>query len=250
VIVYVTLGFIATELPLFIVCRPFSQYWALPVANHQCSTYHTYTIIQTVFNISSDLLMLAIPIPPVLKAKTPKSTKALLVGIFSLGIFVVLASVLNKYYNFTMPNTTVYMIWHIREASTSVMVANLMCWWPLLRKLFGLRREFLNRSSGRSTTRASSRGTFTGGGGEFAWVEIESDGSRSSQKVDADLEGMEPGQHAKRYLGSGLDDIGEAEVIHGVAVQLEPYPESPGKGRKGIRKCVSVWQTTETKDDY
>jgi hypothetical protein len=37
------------------------------------------------------------------------------------------------------------VIWHIRETSTSVFVANMMCWWPLLRKIFGLKR-FLQRT--------------------------------------------------------------------------------------------------------
>lgn len=34
--------------------------------------------------------------------------RTLLLAIFSLGLFTVLASVLNKYYNFTLLNTTVY----------------------------------------------------------------------------------------------------------------------------------------------
>src|ERR1700749_4117577 len=109
----------------------------MPVSNPQCANYFYYCIIQMVFNVSTDLLMLVIPAPFILHARVPPLKKMLLCGIFSLGIFVVLAAVLNKYYNFTMPNTTVYMLWDIREASTSIYVANMMCLWPLLRKLFG-----------------------------------------------------------------------------------------------------------------
>jgi hypothetical protein len=58
---------------------------------------------------------------------------------------VVLAAILNKVYNFTSPDATIYMLWDIRETSTSIYVANLMCLWPLLRKLFGL-KSFLRSS--------------------------------------------------------------------------------------------------------
>jgi hypothetical protein len=138
VIGYVVLGLAAIEVPyFFILCRPFSQYWAMPVENPQCASYFYYCIIQMVFNVSSDLLMLLIPVPFIINVKVPPMKRAMLVGIFSLGIFVILAAVLNKYYNFTGANTTVYMVWDIRETSTSIYVANIMCWWPLLRKMFG-----------------------------------------------------------------------------------------------------------------
>ncbi|KAF2421182.1 hypothetical protein EJ08DRAFT_738253 [Tothia fuscella] len=263
-IVYVALGFIATELPLFINCRPFSQYWALPVYDRECSTYHTYTIIQTVFNVSSDLFLLIIPMFPVLVAKTPRSTKAILVGIFSLGIFVILASILNKYYNFIMPNTTVYMIWHIREASTSVMVANLMCWWPLLRKIFGFRHEFLNRSSSsRNRTHASSASRpCTERPSDLDWVElsssdsnpkvetkISSNGSFSEKHVDLEKLEYGPSEIANRYAGqvSGMDGV---EVIHGVAVHFQPEKNKPRSLRGGLTRSFVVSQTTEKSDSY
>ena len=150
VIVYTAVGLVATEIPyFFVLCIPFSNYWSITAIedNKQCATYRNYCIIQMVFNVSSDLLMLMIPLPFIITAKVPPMKRMLLIAIFSLGIFVILAAILNKYYNFTMPNTTVYMVWHIREASVSIYVANIMCWWPLLRKMFGWKR-FWQRSSG------------------------------------------------------------------------------------------------------
>lgn len=108
VAVYSALGLIITESSLFIFCRPFSQYWAVPVSNKQCSTYHDYCIVQTVFNVSSDLLILMIPLPLIIRIQVSPGKRALLVLVFSLGLFTVLASILNKYYNFTLLNTTVY----------------------------------------------------------------------------------------------------------------------------------------------
>lgn len=136
---YVALGFVVIMITYYAVyCRPFSQYWAMPVSNMQCATYQNYSITQAVFNISSDAFMFAIPIPLLLKAKISLRRKALLLCVMSLGLFTIIAAILNKYFNFASPYTTIYQIWYIREASTAIYVANLMCWWPLLRKIFGL----------------------------------------------------------------------------------------------------------------
>jgi hypothetical protein len=138
--IYVAIGFVVIMITYYAVyCRPFSQYWAMPVENMQCATYQYYSITQAVFNISSDAVMFAIPIPLLIKAQLKRRRKVVLIGVMSLGLFTIIAAILNKYFNFASPLTTTYQIWYIREASTAIYVANLMCWWPLLRKLFGVK---------------------------------------------------------------------------------------------------------------
>ncbi|KAJ6084130.1 hypothetical protein N7486_010930 [Penicillium sp. IBT 16267x] len=132
-----------------VYCRPFSQYWAMPVDNMQCATYQHYSITQAVFNISSDAVMFAIPIPLLVRAQLKKHRKILLLGVMSLGLFTIIAAILNKYFNFASPLTTTYQVWYIREASTAIYVANLMCWWPLLRKIFGLKKFSYNSNRGQ-----------------------------------------------------------------------------------------------------
>ncbi|CAG8330779.1 unnamed protein product [Penicillium nalgiovense] len=138
--IYVATGFVVIMVTYYAVyCRPFSQYWAMPVENMQCATYQHYSITQAVFNISSDAVMFAIPIPLLIRAQLKRRRKVVLIGVMSLGLFTIIAAILNKYFNFASPLTTTYQIWYIREASTAIYVANLMCWWPLLRKLFGVK---------------------------------------------------------------------------------------------------------------
>lgn len=48
-----------------------------------------HLITNTVFNISSDLMILALPMPVFLKAQLPPKRKAVLVGVFLLGLFTV-----------------------------------------------------------------------------------------------------------------------------------------------------------------
>jgi hypothetical protein len=153
---YVLLGFAVIMITYYgVYCRPFSQYWAMPVHNMQCATYQHYSITQAVFNISSDAFMLMIPIPLIMRAQIHLRKKLLLCAVFSLGIFVIVAAILNKYFNFASPLTTTYQIWYIREASTSIYVANIMCWWPLLRKIFGL-GAFQYGTAGRYQSRPIS----------------------------------------------------------------------------------------------
>lgn len=175
--VYIAVGFVVIMLTYYAVyCRPFSQYWAMPVDNMQCATYQYYSITQAVFNISSDAVMFAIPIPLLIKAQLKRRRKVVLVGVMSLGLFTIIAAILNKYFNFASPLTTTYQIWYIREASTAIYVANLMCWWPLLRKLFGVKAFQYNSnraqrpgnpdnpnndSSGYDSNNSQSRPSFT-----------------------------------------------------------------------------------------
>jgi hypothetical protein len=243
VIAYVVLGFVAVEIPcLFILCRPFSQYWAIAPYSRECTTYHTYCIIQTVFNISSDALMLAIPIPLIVKTNVKPAKKAALIGVFGMGIFVILAAFLNKYYNFTMPGTTVYMLWHIREASVSVMVANLMCWWPLLRKIFGW-KPFVSAKvslSGRSRTIGVSKG-------KKRWTGIMRTGDSKDERTGVvDIE--RTGSRDAIVGGRSGKDV-ELLEIEGLSVDSENETYGREQHEKPT-KAIKVTTEIELRHDY
>ncbi|KAH6693307.1 hypothetical protein BKA61DRAFT_278784 [Leptodontidium sp. MPI-SDFR-AT-0119] len=131
--------FVIEILYFFVLCYPFDQYWALPVRNAQCATYHNYSIVQMVFNISSDIGLILTPLPMVWVAQLPVKRKLILTLVFGLASFTVMAAALNKYYNFASPLTTVYQLWYIRESSISLVVSNIICTWQLLQKIFHFR---------------------------------------------------------------------------------------------------------------
>ncbi|KKY16372.1 hypothetical protein UCDDS831_g07051 [Diplodia seriata] len=149
---YVFLGYVIIQITFFGVwCRPFSQYWAIDPSNAQCANYGNYCIMILVFNTSSDLLLMWVPIPLIWKAQMKRKKKIMLVAVFSLGLFNVVAAVLNKTYNWILPGSHVYMIWYVRESSTGIYVANATCCWPLFRKLVsatGLGGSWTNSISG------------------------------------------------------------------------------------------------------
>ncbi|KIH92812.1 hypothetical protein SPBR_02887 [Sporothrix brasiliensis 5110] len=157
VAIYCAVGYVVVQiLYLGVWCRPIDDYWAVPVpeGHEQCKTYLHHMITVTVFHVSSDLLMLLVPVPMIARAKLPLLRKIILCGIFSLGLLVVLVAILNRYYNFTVANSLVFLIWYNGEASTAVMVANIPFCWTLLRRLFALDAWGMSSRRSRSTSGA------------------------------------------------------------------------------------------------
>lgn len=90
VAVYAGLGFVIMEILYFGVwCRPFNQYWAVPPDNTQCSAATNHLITNAVLNITSDVMIIMIPMPVLLQAQLPVKKKAILCGVFALGTFTV-----------------------------------------------------------------------------------------------------------------------------------------------------------------
>ncbi|KAK0383392.1 hypothetical protein NLU13_9304 [Sarocladium strictum] len=150
---YVVVSFVVMEiLYLGVWCRPFSQYWAVPPDNVQCSAATNHLITNTVFNISSDIMIILIPMPIFLRSQITLKKKAVLVGVFALGTFTILCAILNKFYSFTQPFGSEWTFWYIRESSTALITANLPMTWTLFRRVFNL-RSFVGSSKDRYGSR-------------------------------------------------------------------------------------------------
>ncbi|KAL1297920.1 hypothetical protein AAFC00_006434 [Neodothiora populina] len=133
--IYVAVGYVACQLAFFCECIPFSQYWQIvPSPPRNCMVLYDYAIVQGIFNISSDLFMMLVPLPLILQVSVPLKQKVILLVIFSMGIFVIVAAALTKAEFFISVYADSYMFWYTREASVAVYVANLPCIWPLLRE--------------------------------------------------------------------------------------------------------------------
>ncbi|PSN69575.1 hypothetical protein BS50DRAFT_457207, partial [Corynespora cassiicola Philippines] len=139
-VVYVALGFVVMEILYFGVwCRPFNQYWAVPPNSSQCNAATNHLITNAVFNISSDLMIIAIPLPLLWQVRIPRKNKFVLMGIFMIGLFTIAAAIMNKYYSFRNPFGTEWTIWYLRESFTAILCANLPLTYPLVQRVFKLR---------------------------------------------------------------------------------------------------------------
>ncbi|KAK0748972.1 hypothetical protein B0T18DRAFT_321746 [Schizothecium vesticola] len=127
---------------LFHWCSPIEGYWALPVTNSECATYYKHMIFATSFNISTDLMLLCIPIPIVIQSRIPMKrcapTKIVLCCVLGLGCLNILVAVLNRYFNFTNPNSMFYLYWYVAELATAVYVGNLPLCWQLIAHVFSM----------------------------------------------------------------------------------------------------------------
>jgi hypothetical protein len=61
----------------------------------------------------------------------------------------ILTAILNRYYNFAHPDSTVYLIWYVGEVGTIILVGNLPLCWHLLQYAFRL-NAWSHHSLGRN----------------------------------------------------------------------------------------------------
>jgi hypothetical protein len=150
----------------------------------QCATYQYYQIVNAVFNISTDVMILAIGIPPVLQARLTVQQKVVLGIIFGMGAFVIVAAILRLVYCVVPALVSyVYMNWYFREASVAVYVTNLPPIWALLREFFP-NIKILGYSHRKTT---ASKGT--GQPSNPTWVTLGGSNLRSQNKdFDFDLD--------------------------------------------------------------
>jgi len=149
---YVGISWVVMEILYFGVwCRPFTMYWAVP-STTQCTAATNHLITNAVFNISSDTMILAVALPMFIKTRLPLRKKIAIVGIFSLGTFVIICAILNKVYSFNQPFGLQWTFWYVRESSTALLTANAAFVWALFRRIFKLRS--LGSFSGKNTYNA------------------------------------------------------------------------------------------------
>lgn len=154
---YSGLGYILTMALLWgFWCTPIYEYWAVPVricmfapsalqesntvfvltgSTAQCATYYHHMMFATAWNISSDLMLLCVPIPIIARSQLPLKRKIILCAVLGLGILNVIIAVLNRYYNFNNPDDLGYVYFYVAEVATAVFVGNIPLCWPLFRRI-------------------------------------------------------------------------------------------------------------------
>ena len=190
--------------------------------------------------------------------------KAILCAVFSLGVFCILAAILNRYYNFTSPyGSLIYLNWYAGEGATAVMVANIPHCWPMLSRIFRLGNfqasgghvNSGNKGYGDSfkspVTTSSRRRPFD----EHGYIRTESEERIANAGIDPgfvntpasdshgqitqsnDLElGTMPHQQAPPYTGTAVTAGGKSEGAWGT------------NGEGTIVKTVSMNQTYSDHD--
>ncbi|EKG10543.1 hypothetical protein MPH_12401 [Macrophomina phaseolina MS6] len=249
---YVALGYLIIQITFFGVwCRPFNQYWALPPSNPQCANYGHYCITILVFNTSSDLLLILIPLPLIWKAQMKRKKKLMLCAVFSLGLFNVVAAVLNKTYNWILPGSTVYMIWYVRESSTGIYVANATCCWPLFRKLIA--------ATGLGGSWTNSASNYKGQGGQDRYMYDEygnktavgpSSSSKSAHRKSAATRGSQHFSRLRSVRDRTLQSLHSGSTQHGGVMPSRDGRDSQeaintSYGEHGPSMPLEIWRQVD-----
>ncbi|KAF5593532.1 RGT2-Sensor of high external glucose concentration [Fusarium pseudocircinatum] len=155
---YVVVGFVVMQILWFAAwCRPFNHYWQVPPDDLNCSAETNHMITNAVVNISSDIMIILLPMPVFLQSQLPLKRKIILCGVFALGIFTILAATMSKIYSLGDPYGTEWSYWYIREVSTAVIAANLPLTWTLLQRVFRL--GSFHAKYGKSSNQRTGEGT-------------------------------------------------------------------------------------------
>ena len=85
-IVFNFIYYVATAVSMMALCLPRKgEIWAVALYSSRCHHAITMTYVQGIFNIVSDLFLLGLPIPVVLRLQMPQRKKWGVIAIFATG---------------------------------------------------------------------------------------------------------------------------------------------------------------------
>ncbi|KAJ5657800.1 uncharacterized protein N7484_001449 [Penicillium longicatenatum] len=185
VIAYCFLGAMA----FFLYCSPMSAYWTQAPGSHcyPVSLFVTFALVNTSFNIFTDVLFATIPIPIIWTLKMRRKVRFYLIGILSLGYVAVIFGVMNAVYQIAFPSTTDeylddwILFWATAQFNVGILAACIPSLKPIVSTVLKLsdysnsyppsRNIYGTRSRSRRvpTNTGGSTHTVGGGGGNRIW---------------------------------------------------------------------------------
>ncbi|KAL7939924.1 hypothetical protein V8C42DRAFT_349954 [Trichoderma barbatum] len=84
----------------FLFCQPLARYFDRTVEGHcySINLFVTFGLINTGFNIFSDVVIATLPVPVIWTLKMPFRTRAYLIAVLSLGYIAIVMGILKAYY--------------------------------------------------------------------------------------------------------------------------------------------------------
>lgn len=88
--IFLLATFIAVVIATLAACQPFDHYWqVVPTASAQCRLGYAQLITMGACDIITDMLLVAYPIPIIVRSRMPLKRKICLIGLFSLSICLI-----------------------------------------------------------------------------------------------------------------------------------------------------------------
>ncbi|RYO77344.1 hypothetical protein DL766_007940 [Monosporascus sp. MC13-8B] len=135
---FVIATFIAVYLILFCACRPYNRMWIVyPDQGPICQPQSTLNMVPPlIMNVATDLLIMAIPAPVLMRVQTTIWKRIGLLALFGGGFFVMVAAILRVTMVLLMKNGPVAAIWSCREDFVAIVVGQAILIRPMFAKSF------------------------------------------------------------------------------------------------------------------
>ncbi|KAE8413272.1 hypothetical protein BDV36DRAFT_304282 [Aspergillus pseudocaelatus] len=164
----------------FLHCKPMQAHWDKQIKDAKCYSVHLFVVfalINTSFNIFTDVLFATIPIPIVWNLRMKRRVRMYLICVFSLGYFTVGLGVIKAVAQLAYSNETdiffndSILFWGLAQFNVGILTACVPSLKPLVRRVLKLSEYtdsrsrshglYGRRSTGRRTGSRHSRRVFS-----------------------------------------------------------------------------------------
>ncbi|KAK1752336.1 hypothetical protein QBC47DRAFT_350497 [Echria macrotheca] len=245
---WVTLVFVVAYtfmacMTFFLHCDTVAGNWDLTgtAKCYSLDLFITFAVVNTSFNIFTDVLFAVFPIPIIWTLQMKKKTRIYLVVILSLGYFAVAMGIVKGYYQLTFASDTDstwgsnVQLWGFLQINVAIIAACATSLKPLFTRLLGLSstKQYNTPASygyGRSTRGTKLKdGTILkskNGGGTSVTVtqvdEFELEAQNEKGMARAKRTSIPPGAATSFYKHSPPDGSGSEEMILGHGMSASP----------------------------
>ncbi|KAK7420375.1 hypothetical protein QQX98_002798 [Neonectria punicea] len=218
---YTVAAFVGAALSHICVCLPVNKSWqVVPYPGDACALRNLNYYLVSFFNASSDLAIIAIPVPIIFKAKIPIWRRLMLLALLCSGVFVIVATILRAYYSLKSITTLpVAAGWTSRETFVAAIAVSI----PGIKPVFSRSKWFRFRSTAEDVAYYSgSRGKSgthelrtIGGGRQPASFGPEEVGQSQWQVSGKELKGTRlSSDGSEDIILSGGDGQDQSPAIH------------------------------------
>ncbi|KAJ4193198.1 hypothetical protein NW755_003185 [Fusarium falciforme] len=207
VIGYTAFAFLGAAISHICVCLPVHKSWqVVPYPGDACALRNLNYYLVSFFNASSDLAIIAVPVPIIFKARIPLWRRLLLASLLCSGIFVIIATILRSYYS--LKSITLLPVasgWTSRETFVAAVAVSI----PGIKPLFSRSRWFRFRST------ADDAAYYNGSRGKKGTHELVTfGGSGQRGRTDMEEEGAADWRvSGKEIKGTRLSSDGSEDII-------------------------------------
>ncbi|KAH6623176.1 hypothetical protein F5144DRAFT_354715 [Chaetomium tenue] len=249
--IFLIVSFIGICIATLAECHPFPLHWqVVPDPGGHCRQGYVYLIITTACNVITDLLLVALPVPVVLRSSISAGRKALLVLLFSLHLLTALVAL------YRVPDIlrersyqATRTMWASVEVLVATFAANALTIGTFMRDTGLKKRKFRYQPPEEDVVRSARRESRVVGK-TVSWDDpvSEAEGGVVTEVVGNDASGLrETGGTGKPMLASHREGGRSTESLDSLIPRSRVGASTPSG--MGVIKTTTIQITASPADD-